>query len=72
MRALVGYLQNSRIAGFRTEIDAARTLVYEAPAIEADPARVRALFNTNVFGLMEVTTAFTPLLLASVSSDFCR
>ncbi|KAJ5987852.1 hypothetical protein N7481_003062 [Penicillium waksmanii] len=44
--------------------------LYEAPAIEADPARVRALFNTNVFGLMEVTTAFTPLLLASVSSSF--
>ncbi|KAE8341932.1 hypothetical protein BDV24DRAFT_174064 [Aspergillus arachidicola] len=44
--------------------------LYEAPAIEADPARVRALFNTNVFGLMEVTTAFTSLLLASVSSDF--
>lgn len=41
--------------------------LYEAPAIEADPDRVRALFNTNVFGLMEVTTAFTPLLLASVS-----
>lgn len=54
----------------RTEINAARTLVYEAPAIEADPSRVRALFNTNVFGLMEVTTAFTSLLLASVSSDF--
>jgi len=31
---------------------------------------VRALFNTNVFGLMEMTTALTPLLLASVSSDF--
>jgi 1-acylglycerone phosphate reductase len=44
--------------------------LYEAPAIEADPARVRALFNTNVFGLMEMTTALTPLLLASVSSDF--
>ncbi|KOC08252.1 hypothetical protein AFLA70_285g001631 [Aspergillus flavus AF70] len=44
--------------------------LYEAPAIEADPSRVRALFNTNVFGLMEVTTAFTSLLLASVSSDF--
>ncbi|KAL6918511.1 hypothetical protein FSST1_010006 [Fusarium sambucinum] len=41
--------------------------LYEAPAIEADPARVRALFDTNVFGLMEVVTAFTPLLLASVA-----
>ncbi|KAJ5813212.1 hypothetical protein N7447_010235 [Penicillium robsamsonii] len=44
--------------------------LYEAPAIEADPARVRALFNTNVFGLMEVTTAFTPLLLAGMSAGF--
>ncbi|OGE53697.1 hypothetical protein PENARI_c007G09801 [Penicillium arizonense] len=44
--------------------------LYEAPAVEADPARVRALFNTNVFGLMEVTTAFTPLLLAGVTADF--
>ncbi|QKX59538.1 uncharacterized protein TRUGW13939_06672 [Talaromyces rugulosus] len=44
--------------------------LYEAPAVEADPARVRALFNTNVFGLMEVTTAFTPLLLAGVSPGF--
>ncbi|KAF4958244.1 hypothetical protein FSARC_11049 [Fusarium sarcochroum] len=42
--------------------------LYEAPAIESDPARVRSLFNTNVFGLMEMVTAFTPLLLASVSS----
>lgn len=41
--------------------------LYEAPAIEADPARVRSLFNTNVFGLMEMVTAFTPLLLAAVS-----
>lgn len=43
--------------------------MYEAPAVEADPARVRSLFDTNVFGLMEVVTAFTPLLLASVSSN---
>ncbi|KAK2669809.1 Short-chain dehydrogenase/reductase SDR [Fusarium oxysporum f. sp. vasinfectum] len=42
--------------------------LYEAPAIEADPARVRSLFNTNVFGLMEMVTAFTPLLLALVPS----
>ncbi|KAM0341662.1 hypothetical protein ACHAPU_009908 [Fusarium lateritium] len=42
--------------------------LYEAPAIEADPARVRSLFNTNVFGLMEMVTAFTPLLLATVAS----
>ncbi|RKK85979.1 hypothetical protein BFJ68_g17193 [Fusarium oxysporum] len=44
--------------------------LYEAPAIEADPARVRSLFDTNVFGLMEVVMAFTPLLLASVSSNY--
>jgi 1-acylglycerone phosphate reductase len=44
--------------------------VYEAPAVEADPARVRSLFDTNVFGLMEVVTAFTPLLLASVSPNY--
>ncbi|KAI6765961.1 hypothetical protein HG530_007031 [Fusarium avenaceum] len=44
--------------------------LYEAPAIEADPARVRSLFDTNVFGLMEVVTAFTPLLLASVSPNY--
>lgn len=43
--------------------------VYEAPAIEADPARVRTLFDTNVFGLMEMVTAFTPLLLCSVSKN---
>ncbi|KAI8716255.1 hypothetical protein NCS52_00918600 [Fusarium sp. LHS14.1] len=43
--------------------------LYEAPAIEADPSRVRQLFATNVFGLMEMVTAFTPLLLASVSPN---
>ncbi|KAI1046601.1 hypothetical protein LB505_010659 [Fusarium chuoi] len=42
--------------------------LYEAPAIKADAARVRSLFDTNVFGLMEMVTAFTPLLLASVHS----
>ncbi|KAH7160981.1 hypothetical protein EDB81DRAFT_879325 [Dactylonectria macrodidyma] len=35
--------------------------LYEAPAIEADSARVRSLFDANVFGLMEMVTAFTPL-----------
>ncbi|RMJ17673.1 hypothetical protein CDV36_002676 [Fusarium kuroshium] len=43
--------------------------LYEAPAVEADPSRVRSLFETNVFGLMEMVTAFTPLLLASVTSN---
>lgn len=40
--------------------------MYEAPAIEADRARVRSLFDTNVFGLFDMVTAFTPLLLAAV------
>lgn len=39
--------------------------MYEAPAIEADPARIRAMFDTNVFGLFDMVSAFTPLLLAS-------
>ncbi|POS75607.1 oxidoreductase [Diaporthe helianthi] len=43
--------------------------LYEAPAIEADSARVRSLFDTNVFGLFEMVTAFTPLLLAAVPSS---
>ncbi|KPA37274.1 oxidoreductase [Fusarium langsethiae] len=45
-------------------------VLHEAPAIEDDPTRVRSLFDTNVFGLMEVVTAFTPLLLASVSPNY--
>ena len=44
-------------------------VVPEAPAVEADPARVRSLFDTDVFRLMEMITAFTPLLLASVSNS---
>ncbi|KAJ4197050.1 hypothetical protein NW767_009295 [Fusarium falciforme] len=44
--------------------------LYEAPAVEADPSRVRQLFATNVFGLMEMVTAFTPLLLASVAPNY--
>lgn len=43
--------------------------VYEAPAIEADSARVRGLFDTNVFGLFDMVSAFTPLLLAAVPSS---
>ncbi|EHK23013.1 uncharacterized protein TRIVIDRAFT_60168 [Trichoderma virens Gv29-8] len=42
---------------------------YKAPAVEADPSRVRSIFDTNVFGLMEMVTAFTPLLLASVAPN---
>lgn len=39
--------------------------MYEAPAIEADPSRVRTLFDTNVLGLFDMVAAFTPLLLSS-------
>ncbi|KAM0346006.1 hypothetical protein ACHAPU_006060 [Fusarium lateritium] len=43
--------------------------MYEAPALEADPSKVKSMFETNVFGLFNVTTAFTPLLIASVSGS---
>ncbi|KAJ3547402.1 hypothetical protein NM208_g1535 [Fusarium decemcellulare] len=46
--------------------------LYEAPAVEADPVRVRALFETNVFGLMDMVSAFTSLLVASVASNRSR
>ncbi|CAI7659773.1 unnamed protein product [Penicillium pancosmium] len=42
--------------------------MYEAPAIEADPTRTRAMFDANVFGLFDMVSTFTPLLLASVSN----
>lgn len=42
--------------------------MYEAPAIEADPARTRTMFDANVFGLFDMVSAFTPLLLASASN----
>ncbi|KAJ5399634.1 Glucose/ribitol dehydrogenase, partial [Penicillium sp. CMV-2018d] len=42
--------------------------VYEAPAIEADPTRTRAMFDANVFGLFDMVSTFTPLLLASASN----
>lgn len=41
--------------------------MYEAPAIEADPKSVRQMFNANVFGVFDMVSAFTPLLLAAVS-----
>lgn len=41
--------------------------VYEAPAIEADAHRLRQMFETNVFGLFNMVTAFTPLLIGAVS-----
>ncbi|KAJ6100362.1 hypothetical protein N7467_001897 [Penicillium canescens] len=43
--------------------------MYEAPAIEADPARIREMFDTNVFGLFDMVSAFTPLLLASTTKS---
>ena len=43
--------------------------MYEAPAVEADIVRVRQMFDTNVFGLFDMTQAFLPLLLASVSES---
>lgn len=43
--------------------------VYEAPAIEADPARVKQMFDTNVFGLFDVVQAFAPLLIAAVADS---
>lgn len=41
--------------------------MYEAPAIEADSGRVRAMFDANVFGVFDMVMAFTPLLLAAFS-----
>ncbi|KAF9871295.1 hypothetical protein CkaCkLH20_11216 [Colletotrichum karsti] len=40
--------------------------LYESPAVEADSYRVRKMFDANVFGLFDMVSAFTPLLLASV------
>ncbi|UPK94971.1 hypothetical protein LCI18_005906 [Fusarium solani-melongenae] len=40
--------------------------MYEAPALEADPIRIRQMYDTNVFGLFDMVTAFTPLLIAAV------
>lgn len=39
--------------------------MYEAPAIEADPTKVKQMFDTNVFGLFDIVTAFTPLLISA-------
>lgn len=43
--------------------------MYESPAIEAETSQVRAMFDTNVFGLFAMVEAFTPLLLASTSNS---
>lgn len=44
-------------------------LVYEAPALEADPVSVRKMFDTNVFGLFDVVAAFAPLLIAAAPNS---
>lgn len=41
--------------------------MYEAPAIEAESSRVRAMFDSNVFGVFDMVSAFAPLLIAAVS-----
>ena len=43
--------------------------MYEAPAIEADHIQVRKMFDVNVFGLFDVVTTFTPLLIAATTRD---
>ncbi|KAJ8118117.1 hypothetical protein OPT61_g828 [Boeremia exigua] len=43
-------------------------LMYQAPAIDSDPHRVQEMFNANVFGVFNMVTAFTPLLLAARSN----
>lgn len=44
-------------------------VVYEAPAIEADPQKVRNMFDTNVFGLFDIVATFTPLLIAATTRN---
>lgn len=43
--------------------------MYEAPAIEANPSQTRAMFDANVFGVFDMVSAFTPLLLAAVADS---
>ncbi|KAL6229491.1 hypothetical protein BDW75DRAFT_97547 [Aspergillus navahoensis] len=44
-------------------------MMYEAPAVEADASRIRTMFDTNVHGLFNIVSAFTPLLIASASGQ---
>ncbi|KAJ0423001.1 hypothetical protein BJY00DRAFT_279224 [Aspergillus carlsbadensis] len=44
-------------------------MMYEVPAIEADAARMRTMFETNVLGLFNMVSAFAPLLIASSSAQ---
>ncbi|KAH6697196.1 hypothetical protein F5X68DRAFT_257436 [Plectosphaerella plurivora] len=43
--------------------------LYQAPCVESDPAQVRSMFNANVFGLFDMISAFTPLLLVSAAAN---
>ncbi|KAJ5750744.1 short-chain dehydrogenases/reductase [Penicillium manginii] len=43
--------------------------MYEAPAIESDTTKVRSMFDTNVFGLFDVVTALTPLLISATARN---
>ncbi|KAK1497367.1 alcohol dehydrogenase GroES-like domain-containing protein [Colletotrichum cuscutae] len=44
-------------------------LYNNAGALEADSYRTRQMFDANVFGLFDMVTAFTPLLLAAASTS---
>lgn len=39
--------------------------MYKAPVIEADTTHIYSIFDTNMFSLFNMVTAFTPLLLSS-------
>lgn len=43
--------------------------MYEAPALEADSNEIRKMFETNLFGLFDMVTTFTPLLIAAAPSS---
>lgn len=43
--------------------------VYEAPALDANPGQIRKMFDANVFGLFDMVTAFTPLLISAASQN---
>ncbi|PVH69099.1 NAD(P)-binding protein [Cadophora sp. DSE1049] len=42
--------------------------MYEHPAVEADPALIRKMFDANVFGVFDMINAFFPLLLAAAGN----
>ncbi|KAH9203121.1 hypothetical protein DL95DRAFT_507452 [Leptodontidium sp. 2 PMI_412] len=43
-------------------------VIYEKPAVEADPALIRKMFDANVFGVFDMVNAFFPLLLAAAGN----